>query len=244
MNKKQHKRKKSMSSTARFRIWSTFLGMIILVMSVNLLTFVQGIQVKNNVNASSKDLIAWATKDNLSFNTLYLWYKINHTEIEYPVSIVDAHISFQNPWTLTLRVIEKEILGGLILNDNYVYFDQDGQVLLITKMIQENIRLLDGIIVTEANLYEPLATKNNEGFNHVLEVMNLIDKYQVEIDHIVPDEDGSVSLIIGSTTVLLGMDNYEAKVPHISPILERLEEKEGTLYLENFDGDNGTITFK
>lgn len=243
-NRPQNKQKIMIPTITRFHRWATFLGLIIVMMSVNLVTFVQGIQVKNNVNTTSREIITWATTDLLSFNGIYLWYKINHTEIDYPVSIVDAQVSFQNPWTLILRVTEKEILGGVAFEKDYVYFDQEGQILLITDVLQEGVRMLEAIEVTDATLYAPLVTTNQEGFTNIIQILQLAQRYDLDFDRIIPQVDASIALIIGETTILLGDNNYDVKVPHIDPILERLEEKAGTLYLEKFDGDNGTITFK
>lgn len=243
-SKNRRKKKSNKFVLETFHLWATFLGIIIAVMSVNLLTFVQGIQVKNNENATSKDIVTWATDDALSFNGLYLWYKINHTEVEYPVSIVDAKVTFQNPWTLTIRVTEKEMLGGVVLSDSYAYFDHTGVVLSMPSQMQEGVPLVEGIGVVNSELYEPLVTKDDVGFRNLLQVMQLVEKHEVMVDDIVPGDDSSVAVIIGDITVRLGNSDFEGKVPHIAPILERLEENEGTLYLDNFDGDNGTITFK
>lgn len=240
----KRKAKKERFVLEKFHIWFTFLSLIIVLMSLNLLTFVQGIQVKDNENTSAVDIITWAREDIFSFNGLYLWYKINHTEVEYPVSIVDAKVTFQNPWTLTLRVTEKEIIAGIVLSDNYAYFDQDGVVQLLTTQIQEEVPIIDEIFVAEAVLYEVLPVTDVIGFKNLLEVLQLITKYDLEVAEVIPASNSSISIVIGETTIRLGDGNFETKVPHIMPILEQLEDKNGTLFLESFDGDRGTITFK
>lgn len=227
-----------------FHIVAGILGMIIFLMALNLLTFVQGIQVKNNNNTAASDIISWATSDTLSFNGLYLWNKINHTKVEYPVSIVDAKVSFENPWTLTLEVTEKEIVGGVVLTEEYAYFDSEGTVLLITEQVQVDVILVEGLDVANAVLYEKLPVTNEQNFTNTLQVMQLLGKYELLAEEMISGESGAVSFKMGAITVHLGSEDYESKVPHIEPILGELGEVSGSLHLEKFDGTNGTITFK
>ena len=50
-------------------------------------------------------------------------------------------------------------------------------------------------------------------------------------------------MYIGKVCVSLGLDVTSEKIAQIKPILKKLEDKEGTLHLENYSGGNDTITF-
>ena len=51
-------------------------------------------------------------------------------------------------------------------------------------------------------------------------------------------------LFFGNKCVNVGHTNLEERIMQISPILEKLGDQGGTLYLENFNTDNITITFE
>ncbi len=208
-----------------------------------LLTHVQAIHVTGAENSQKNEIISWVKEDPMNSNSIYAWIKFQTGSYQLPVYLKDVKLSLSAPWELKLRVTEKEIVGGLMDEGVYVYFDDEGLVLQKTAEHKENILLVEGIEVEQSKKYEVLQTDDEKVLQYFVNLAKQVEKHQLHPDRIVWEEE-SMNLYFEQVCVNLGKSNYAEKVVQLVAVLENLEGKNGTLHLEHYNSDSKYFSFE
>ena len=140
---------------------------------------------------------------------------------------------------------QREACGYVHYLGKNVYFDKDGIVLAKTKELWDGIPCIEGLEVKKVQLYKelPVSKANKKAFGNLLDMTMTLKKCDLAPDKIVCS-GSDLYLFFGNKCVNVGHTNLEERIMQISPILEKLGDQGGTLYLENFNTDNITITFE
>lgn len=218
------------------------LGIVIIVMSFLLLFHVQTIEVSGNEYVNSSEIGESVQKSSKTKNSLYLLGKNWLGKIEYPKAIVSAKIHMKTPWSIKVKVKEKQITGYTVMDKEYVYFDEKGMVLCKSPVLIEGIPCIEGISAN-AELYKKLPVKEKRLFSNIDVMLNALHKWEINPDRIV-SEGANLTIYIGKVCVTLGSGNMTEKVSQLPPILKKLEGKAGTLDLRHYGEATETITFK
>ena len=210
-----------------------------------LLFQVRTIKVEGNQYLTSQEIADWLQQYELSSNTVYLLCKYHFTDYEMLSGIESAKVRMENPWTVKVTVTEKKIVGYIVVDDDFVYFDKDGVVLAKTKEWWEDIPCIEGLTVNEVTLYEelPVGKENKKIFENLLDMSNTLKKYELKPDRILC-RDSNLYLYFGNKCVIIGDENLADRIAQIPPILEKLGEQKGTLHLERYDENHTTISFE
>ncbi len=236
------RRKKRRKSHRLYALIVIILGIAIIAASIYLLFYVQGIEVKGNDYTEDKVILESVQKDKYSVNSLYLIIKYRFREYEVPGSLTSIKVGLKNPWTIKVTVKEKPIIGYITEDDNYVFFDKLGTVVLKSRELREGVPGIEGVEVGETRLYKPLKIKDDKLLKGILNVSQEVKNYDLQPDRIVCAEDG-IELYFGSVRVVLGMDVTTEKMAQITPILAKLEGRAGTLNLRYFKDETNVIAF-
>ena len=209
-----------------------------------LLFQVRKINIKGNEFLTKQAVEEWVEEDELATNSVYLLWKFRFTDYEKLPAIENVKVTISNPWTVNVKVNEKQIVGYIMVNGQYVYFDEDGLVLEKSGKKREDIPGIEGINVNQADLYKelPISKGYKKVFSNLLEMNNSLQKYELKPDRIVC-ENKDICLYFGNKCVLLGNRNFSEKIAQIPPIFEKLGDKSGVLHLDRFSEVNTTITF-
>lgn len=237
-HKKRHKKK--------YRIYAAVvltLGIAIIALTIFLLFNIQKIEIKGNEYCTDKEIQAVVQNDKLSSNSLYVVLKYTVGRGETLPCFESLKVSMKNPWTLKITVEEKPIVGCLSDGKEYVYFDKEGLVVRRGTTAMEGVPTVEGIESSNIKLYEKMESGKTKILEEVLEASDEAKKYELSIDKIVCKE-GKIYLHIGKICINLGSNVTAEKIAQISPIVEKLGNKEGTLHLENYSAGQGTITFE
>ncbi len=218
------------------------LGVAIIAVSVYLLFYVQGIEIKGNEYTADKVILESVQKDKYSVKSLYLIIKYRFMEHEVPGSLTSIKVGLKNPWTIKVMVKEKPIVGYITEDEEYVFFDKTGTVVLKGREMVEGVPGIEGVAVGESKLYKPLNLKDEKFLEAILNVAQEVKNYKLEPDKIVCVSDG-IELYFGSIRVVLGMDVTTEKMAQITPILAKLEGRAGTLDLQHFMDESNVIPF-
>ncbi len=219
------------------------LAIIIVVYSLFLVFYVQQVEVTGNEYSSSGDIIEWIEQDITSVNSIAMCVKYNYLDAQLPPQVEEINISIVNPWTLSIESIDKEPVAGLAIEEGYIYCDLEGIVILETQEQESELPLIEGIEVEEYTLYSVVPIEDIEIFRNALEVTSILNLQEIEFEGISCSSGAGVNVTIGNITVKLGEDKYQEKILQLSPILEEIGDKEGTLNLENYSSSNTSITF-
>ena len=218
------------------------LGIAIIVMSVVLLFYVQKIEVTGNEYTDSQEIVELAKEDRYTFNSLYVLWKYRFSDYEKPGSVVSMKASLKNPWTVKIRVGEKEIIGYVYDEGSYVYFDKEGTVVLKETKILEGVPCIEGISAAGTELYATIPNIDEDLFEAILDTTTQLKQFELAPDRIVCGDSG-IYLVFQDVCVALGDKVTLEKMAQIPPILSKLQGQTGTLRLEHYEDESNTITF-
>ena len=224
------------------------MGLFILAAGAVVLFRTRTVEVEGNSIYSENTIATWVQKDKLSVNTLYLLVKYNFLDSELPVGVEQMDVSLKNPWTVHVKVEEKELAGYVVCSGTYLYFDQNGIAVLKTKKQIEDAPYIEGLTFDESDVEigKTLPVEDDSIFGKIVDASRYLKKYSLAPDRISCVE-GDVRLYFGIVEVLLGDGGYEEKLQQVEPILDKLAElypkTAGTLHLENYDSASDAISF-
>lgn len=208
-----------------------------------LLTYVQNLYVTGNQYITKQEIEDWVEEDPMTVNSLYSFWKFKIGAYNLPPYLNDVDVKLKAPWTVELKVEEKKIIGCFVDGSAYVYFDQDGLVLLKSMEYDKSIPLVEGIQVKKTKQYEPLKVKDKKFFSYLATVMDEAEKNKLSPDRVTWEED-SINLYFEKVCVKLGKSNFAMKMEEIPFILDKLQGKEGTLHMEHYSQESTSISFE
>ena len=236
----------------RRKVWKIVLAVlaaVILLAVIAVFGFrTRSIEVEGNEYYSANSITAWIENDELSVNSLYLLLKYNFTEAELPSAAESLTVSLKNPWTVHVTVKEKEMLGYVDYDGACLYFDKNGIASLRTKEFLEGVPYIEGLVfdASKVAIGSVLPVEDSSIFEKIMDVSVYLTKYNLTPDRVVCVDSG-IAVYFGNVEVLLGEENYEARLAQVEPILEKLAEQYpdtvGTLHLENYNDSSTAIRF-
>ena len=241
-----------MKKKKRRKIWPVILTvlmtLLVLAAAVVLLFRTRAVEVEGNSYYSENTISTWVQRDRLSVNTLYILVKYDFMDAELPAGVERLNVSLKNPWTVHVKVEEKELAGYVDCSGTYLYFDQNGIAVLKTKKQIEDAPYIEGLTFDESDVEigKTLPVEDDSIFGKIVDASRYLKKYSLAPDRISCVE-GDVRLYFGIVEVLLGDGGYEEKLQQVEPILDKLAElypkTAGTLHLENYDSASDAISF-
>ena len=182
------------------------------------------------------------TKNSLG---LYLAYTFNQLPKIPFVGGIDINIVERD--TVEIIVYEKTMIGCLKYMGEYLYFDKEGVVVESSVEKKDNVPVIVGVTFSRMNLYEKLQVENDEIFEKIMGISQLLSKYKVETDKILFDTQENVTLYAGKISVKLGKrERYDDQIAELSKLLPKAKKKnlKGMLNMENFEEGQEKIIFE
>ncbi len=137
---------------------------------------VQTVYVEGNVHYTEEEIKAIVMSGPLGDNSLYLSLKYKNKGIEgIPfVDVVDVDIL--SPDTVKIIVYEKSLTGCVRYLDTYIYFDRDGYVVESSGIRTVGVPQIMGLQFDYIVTGEKLPVENEEIFNSILDITQLLQK--------------------------------------------------------------------
>ena len=203
------------------------------------------IYVDGNKHYTSEEIIDIVQTSPLSGNSLFLSFQYRNkaiTDIPF-VERIDVDIVSRD--TVRVHVYEKALAGVIRYLGRYMYFDRDGIVVESASLMYDDVPLVMGLDFDHVVLYEKLPVEKDEVFGEILDITQLLNKYQLKADRIYFDADYRIYLYFGQTEISLGDGtDIDEKVIQLQYILPDLEGKSGVLRLDDYSAANNHITFE
>lgn len=207
---------------------------------------IQTVYVEGNVHYTEEEIKAIVMSGPLGDNSLYLSLKYKNKGIEgIPfVDVVDVDIL--SPDTIKIIVYEKSLTGCVRYLDTYIYFDRDGYVVESSGIKTVGVPQIMGLQFDYMVTGEKLPVQNEEIFNSILNITQMLQKYELASDKIYFNKSGEITLYFGQVKVSLGNEPVwlEDKLMILPGLLANLEGKSGTLQMQTYDADSGKYVFK
>lgn len=245
--KKKRRKKKSKFGYYLYAVVILVLTITNITIATLLITYVQQIHVTGNEISKESDIVAWIREDPLTANSLYtLWkFKSGSRKINMPVYLERVDVSLKTPWKVQVKVEEKQIIGCVVSEGAYVYFDIDGLVLKKTTEYTETIPLIEGIQVKDTQQFKTMQVDNEKVFSYIVSITEGIEnkKNKLRPERIVWEED-SMNLYFGDICAKLGKSNFDEKLTELPALLEKAEGKQGTFHMEHYTKENKSVSFE
>ncbi len=205
---------------------------------------VTGVNVEGNQHYTKEQIQDIVLSGPLSNNSLVLSLRYRNKSItdvpfveRMDVSIVDRH-------NVLITVYEKSLAGYVEYLGNYMYFDKDGIVVESSKVTTAGIPLVTGLKFDYIVLHEPLPVANEDVFSDILDMTQLLKKYELQADRIYFDSSYRMTIYFDDVKVALGeSDNLDEKMMQLKHILPELAGKSGILHMENYAEGSKNTTF-
>lgn len=249
-NNKAKTKVKNKVKTKRPPIWPYLLTALIILVAILFVAFVikyckvTTIYVDGNVHYSNDEIADIVMDGRFGDNSVYLFLKYRNREIKDVPFVETMSVSIESFDTIRITVYEKKLAGYVEYLDRYLYFDRDGTVVESSIYKTNGIPLVTGIPFEYAILYEPLPVENKDIFEKVLDITQLINKYELDVDRIHFATDYSLILYFDDIEVIIGDDDFiDEKIMVLPDILLKLDGLKGLINLSDYKSGD-TITFE
>lgn len=231
----------------RRKLFAVFFFFLILIAGIYV--FLKVFTIKNiTVDGSTHytreeiiDMVIQKPEDRVSLVLSMKYHNKSITDIAFIQSIEVIVVSSD---TIRIQVYEKALAGYVQHLGQYMYFDKDGIVVEASSRITDGIPEITGLSFDSVVLHSPLPVGNTDVFGYILEITNLLNKYELEVDTIYFNKSREATLYMGQVRIPLGeMDRLTEKIMKLRDLAPHLEGMSGVLHLENIDSDSDIITF-
>ncbi|MBO5565448.1 MAG: cell division protein FtsQ [Lachnospiraceae bacterium] len=206
---------------------------------------VRKVYVEGSTQYTDKEIADIVMQGTLGDNSLYLSYKYKDRGIDNVAFIDKMDVDIVDHETIRIRVYEKALAGYIEYVGQYIYFTRDGIVAEASREKIEGIPEVRGLSLDRIVLYERLDVDDDRIFDRVLDVTQLLGKYNLTVDKIYFDSAKNMTLFFGKVRVLLGGEEYtDEKIANLQDIIPRLEGKEGSIDMTGYTPDTRYTTFK
>ena len=205
---------------------------------------VKTITVEGNVHYSNDEIVSMVMKNKLDHNSLYLSMKYRKKGIVGIPFIEKMSVDIMSPDTIKITVYEKAVAGYIEYLGKYMYFDKDGIIVETSDVKTAGIPQVTGLQFDYVVLHEKLPIDNDTMFQSILDITQLLTKYEISIDKIYFDQNNQMTLYFENIRVRLGdISNIDDKIMRLKAILPELEGQKGILRMENYEDGMKNITF-
>lgn len=217
----------------------------VLLLSVAGVFRIREVTVTGNEYYSKEQIADFVLEDGYKRNTLYLYFRYKY--LEQPViPFVDTfEVKIDSFHSVSIRVYEKSIVGYVHYLGKNVYFDKDGIVVESSEALMEGVPMISGLSFDELTMHKALNVKDTAVFDTILDVTQLLNKYELNPDEIRFGSTGDLYLQMDGVRVALGSgEHLDEKVARLKQLEPDLKDKAGTLHMENYTDESTHISLE
>lgn len=205
---------------------------------------VKNVYVEGNVHYTKEEIEDMVMEGVLSNNSFYLSLKYKNKAITDIPFIASMNVEVISPDTIWIKVYEKALAGYVENLERYIYFDKDGTVVEISTVKTAGIPRITGLTFDYIVLNEKLPVEDEAIFYKILTVTKTLTKYELSADRIHFDGKQNMTLFFEDVKVAFGSDELlDEKIMLLQTLLPKLTGESGTLNLQNYDENTGSIPF-
>ena len=247
---KRKKRKLNMTGGSGLIIKCVLIAAVLLLIAGGVIWFlnafrITSVMVEGNIHYSTDQITEMVMNSDFSNNSVFLSMQYHNKSITDVPFVERIDVSVVDRQTVKITVYEKALAGYVQYLGSYMYFDKDGIVVESSNVLTPGIPEVSGLKFNHVVLHEALPVENEEIFQEILNITNLLNKHGLSATKIQFDSLYDVSLHFGKVRVIMGEDaDMDQIIMHLTGILPHLEGKSGVLHMENFSESNKDITFE
>lgn len=217
----------------------------VLLLSVAGVFRITEVTVTGNEYYTKEEIVDFVIKDDYRRNTLYLYLEYKYREHPVIPFVDTLEVSIDSPHSVTIRVYEKGIVGYVRYLGKNVYFDKDGIVVESSDEQMEGVPMICGLSFDQLTMYQPLNVKDPDIFDTILDITQLLEKYDLRPDEIRFGGKGELFLQMGDVKAALGEgEHLDEKVARLKQLEQDLVDKSGTLHMESYTDESTHISLE
>lgn len=221
------------------------LGLLLAGFLVVTLFQIREAEVTGNSHYSEQEMLDRVITDKYSSNSLYLFFKYKYGKTEEIPFVDKIEVTLKGPGKVKIRVYEKSIVGYVTYMGANLYFDKDGIVVESSSEVKEGIPCISGLEFRSLALYQKLEVEDDSIFDRILNITQLVKKYELTPDKIEFGDDLELTLYFEQVRVALGSSgSLEAKIGRLHELYGELEGRSGIFHMENYTEDSKFISFE
>lgn len=225
-------------------VLSVFAALVI-VASVLYSLRIKSVSYVGNTRYTEEELNEKIFDRSYSLNPVYCFWESHYGEKKEIPFIQTYDIEFGSWNQITVRVYEKSVVGYVNYKGYRMYFDKDGIVVESSREALENVVQIEGLSFSHMILHQKLPVEEDNIFNFILNLTQMMIKYELPAEKIVFDENSNAAVYIGDICFNIGKDQYlNEKVARISDLLPETEGLSGTFFMEDVTADTDTFRFE
>lgn len=203
------------------------------------------VYVEGNVHYTQEEIKEIVMEGPLGSNSLYLSLKYSNKGVENIPFVDVMDVTVLSPDTIKITVYEKALAGYIEFMDSYMYFDRDGYMIETSNVKTLGVPRIAGLNFDSVVLGEKIPVEDDDVFESIMHITNLLDKFELIVDTIYFQSDMDIVLYFDDVRVMLGEDtNLEEKIMVLPTFLANLEGKKGILHMENYTEDSDMTVFE
>lgn len=228
------------------RVLITLLVLLLGAAAVVLLLFrVDELMINGNRRVTSEEIQSLIRYDECHGNSLMLWLMNREVDVSSNDLLQSVEVRLEDPRTVNVRVEEQLLVGGVQNGSKYVYFNENGLILLETEAADDKLPLMEGLTVEGAEFGDYIKVADEDMLEDMLEIALILEESEVQAEKIGLAEDGRYMLTMGNVRVQLGRNIYMSeKISELKGLLPELEGLSGVLHLEEYDATKDSIIFR
>lgn len=221
------------------------IGALMLIFAFLATRKIENVIYEGNERLTDEELSSRIFGESLDYNPIIFWIKnLMGKKIEIPF-VEEYDVEMKSITSIKITVYEKSITGYISYMNTCMYFDKDGIVVENSMSEYEDVPEITGIKFENIILHEKIPVKNEKIFSLILDVTQMVDKYDVAVKKINISEDLSATLYINSFRVALGNDgDYGKKIAELSSILPNMEDIPGELDMREYNKSDTGYVFR
>ena len=178
-------------------------------------------------------------------NSLYLVFLYDYLDGKDIPFVDSVEVTMESPSRIKIRVYEKTMIGYVEYMGSNLYFDKDGTIVESSGEILEGIPCIKGLKFDTLTLNQPLNVENEEVFELLLSMNQMMKKYELSPDAItLKNNSTEIVLTFDQVRINLGEGKrIDEKAARIKTLLPDLEDKSGVLHMEDYTNESTNISF-
>lgn len=204
-----------------------------------------GVKVDGNIHYADEEICRIVLGEKTRANSVFLMLKYRNRSITDIPFIERIDVSVTDRQHVQVNVYEKALAGYVSYLGTYLYFDKDGIVVENANVLTPSIPEVSGLKFNHFVLHEPLPVENDDIFQKVLNMTNLLQKNGISATKIQFDQSETMTLHFDKVRVLIGDESeIDEKIMRLAAILPSLQGKSGVLHMETYASNAKDITFE
>ncbi len=227
------------------KLFTFCLIIIILIFILFISCRLDTITVEGSSHYSAEELQDKVITKKTDHNAVLLYLRYKYGNFDSIPFIEDIDIDLVNRNSVIIHVYEKMITGCIEYMGGYMYFDKDGIVVESTAEKLDEVPFVTGLEFNNIVLYQKLDIPKNDLFDTILNITQLIKKYELDIQTIQFNTDLELVLHSGDIKILLGKrQTYDEQIAELKNLLTVAKGKKIVLDMTTFTKEQSKIIAK